>query len=391
MTTIVIVGGGYAGLRAARKLASARTGAHVILVNENPYHYQSTQLHQLAAGTKEAVDIAFPITDALPRGVECVIDRVERIDRAKKRVELANRKPIAYDYLLNALGFESESYGIEGVEANSLPLVNVQTALAVRQHVEEMLGRYHSSQDARDLSIVVCGAGFTSIEYMGELVHQLPKLAKLYRFPVDSVKISCIEAADKILPMFDPKLADWAKSYLVKHGVNFYTSTPITAIQPNRVISKDRVFEAHSIIWTTGVKGSAVIPASGYESKRNRVLVQDDLSVKGNPEEFLIGDVSAVTDPQSGRLYPTTAQISIAQADCAASNVAARLAGRPSQKFAFKGLGTVCSLGPFSGVAQINVMGQWKLKGLKVGAVKKIVNDRSVLELADVKTMLESN
>ncbi|AKV55606.1 NADH dehydrogenase, FAD-containing subunit [Bifidobacterium actinocoloniiforme DSM 22766] len=391
MTTIAVLGGGYAGLRAARKLAHAKVPARIVLVNKHPYHYQSTQLHQLAAGTKEEADICFPMATAVPKKVNVVIDEVERVDREGHQVFLKSHPPIAYDYLLNALGFESESFGIEGVEENSLPLVDVDTALAARRHLEETLARYRTSGDDLDLSILVCGAGFTSIEYLGELVYRLPELAKRYDFPMEKVKIGCIEAADKILPMFDRKLADWATDYLRRHGVVFHTSTPITAIRPGQVVSNDATFSANTIIWATGVKGSSVIPASGYSSKRNRVVVQDDLSVEGNPREFLIGDVSAVLDPSSGRPYPTTAQVSIAQADCAAANVVAELTGRPTGKFSFKSVGTVCSLGPKVGVAQIDFMGHWKLKGWIVGIVKKMVNDRSVLEVADVKTVLGNN
>ncbi|BDR54138.1 NADH dehydrogenase [Bombiscardovia apis] len=390
MKTIVVLGGGYAGLRAARQIASAKTHQRIILINKNTYHYEATQLHQVAAGTLEPSDITFDIKSVAPKGVEVIIDEVQRIDRDQHQVLLSQQEPVSYDYLVNALGFESETFGIEGAQENSLPLVDINTAVAARQHLEQTLARYQTSKDEQDLSIVVCGAGFTSIEYLGELVYRMPKLAKQYKFPLEKVKISCIEAADSILPMFERGLADWATNYLRKKGVEFHTSTPITSIRPGQVVSNDQVFSGHTVIWTTGVRGSEVISASGYPAKRNRVVVQEDLTVEGHPEEFLIGDVSAVPDPQSGRLYPTTAQISIAQANCAAANIAARLAGQPSQKFTFKSVGTVCSLGPFSGVAQIEIMGQMKLKGLAVGVVKQFTNYRTVLELADCKAMLAS-
>ena len=191
--------------------------------------------------------------------------------------------------------------------------------------------------------------------------------------------------------MFSQKLVDWAVGYLKKKGVEFHTSTAITEVRPGAVISNDQEFKANTIIWTTGVRGNHVIADSGYNQKRNRVVVEDDLSLKDHPEEYLIGDISAVPDPESGRLFPTTAQISIAQADTAAANVIARVQGRPTKRFTFKSIGTVCSLGPHVGVAEIDMMGKWKLKGAVVGIVKKIVNDRSVLELANIRTMLEGN
>lgn len=392
MKTIVILGAGYAGLRAAKKLVHAKLDARIVLVNKNPYHYEATQLHQVAAGTKEPEDITFDIRDVEPQKVEVLIDEVTEIDRAAHKVLLKDHEPLAYDYLLNALGFESETFGIKGAEENGWPLVDVDTALAARRRLESMLARYNTSHDENDLHIVVCGAGFTSIEYLGELVWRLPRLVKEYGLPEEKIRIDCIEAAPKILPMFEPKLAQWAVKYLEGHGVNFHVSTPITEVKPDALVSNGTEYKANTVIWATGVRGSEVIAKSGYDQKRNRVIVKDDLSVEGNPNEFLIGDVSAVPNPAAdGRPYPGTGQISIVQADCAAANVVARIKGKPTKKFVYKSLGTVCSLGPHCGIAELDAFGHMKLKGAVVQILKKIVNDRSVLEMTDIKTMLESN
>lgn len=391
MTTIMVLGAGYAGLRVVKRLAHAKTDAHVVLVNQNEYHYESTQLHQLAAGTKEPADVVFDLRKSLPDSVTLIVDKVVGIDQDGHRVSLEHHDPLSYDYLVNALGFESETFGIKGAEEHGWPIVDVDTALAARRKLEQTLARYQTSHDPLDLSIAVCGAGFTSIEYLGELVYRLPQLSKRLGFPMDRVKVDCIEASPKILPMFSKDLVDWAVDYLSKRGVNFHTSTPITEVKQGAVVSNDQEFKAHTIIWTTGVRGSHVIADSGYNQKRNRVVVRDDLSVEQHPEEFLVGDVSAVPDPQSGRPYPTTAQISMAQADTAAANVLARTQGQEPQRFTFRSEGTVCSLGPHAGVAEIDRMGTLKLRGRMVSVLKWIVNERSVLELADVRTMLESN
>ncbi|RBP97430.1 pyridine nucleotide-disulfide oxidoreductase [Bifidobacterium aemilianum] len=391
MKTIAVLGAGYAGLRTVKRLAHSNVNTRIVLVNKNPYHYESTQLHQVAAGTKEPADVSFDIKKSLPAGVEFILDEVVSIDEAKRVVTFKKHESLVYDYLVNALGFESETFGIKGAEENGWPLIDIDTALAAREHLEHTLASYRHSHDENDLHIAVCGAGFTSIEYLGELVYRMPELVKRYGLPADKIKIYCIEAAPKVLPMFDDKMVAWAVDYLKKRGVEFHTSTPITEVKAGSVVSNGLEFKANTIIWTTGVRGSHVIADSGYDQKRNRVVVKDDLSVEGHPEEFLIGDVSAVPDPSTGRFYPTTAQISIAQADTAAANLAALLEGRKTSKFDFKSVGTVCSLGPQAGIADIHMMGHWKLKGAIVGVVKKIVNDRSVLELAKVSNMLESN
>ncbi|WEV72036.1 NAD(P)/FAD-dependent oxidoreductase [Bifidobacterium sp. ESL0790] len=389
MTTIAILGAGYGGLRTAKQLVKANVDAKIILVNKNPYHYQSTELHEVAAGTKEPDEITFDVRKAVDDKVDVVIDEVVKVDQDAKKVELKNGDPISYDYLVNALGFESETFGIKGADENGWPLIDIDTAVAARKHLEDTLKNYKTSHDENDLHIVVCGAGFTSIEYLGELVYRLPDLAKEYDFPLDKVKIDCIEATPKILPMFDPKLAAWGVKYLEDHGVTFHPATPITEVKPNAVMSNDTAFPANTIIWTTGVHGSHVIADSGYDQKRNRVVVEDDLSVKGHPEEFLVGDVSAVPNPDNGRLYPTTAQISIAQADTAADNIVARIQGKEPKKFVYKSLGTLCSLGPKTGIAEVDMGGHWKLKGAKASVAKKAVADRSVTELTDVPGIMK--
>lgn len=391
MATIAVLGGGYAGLRTVKRLVREKVNAHIVLVNKYPYHYESTQLHEVAAGTKKPSDITFDIREAVSDEVDVVIDTVASIDRANKKVLLEKSGPLSYDYLVNALGFETETFGIKGVEENSLSFYDIDSAVAVHEHLEKTLANYATSHDENDLHIVVCGAGFTGIELLGELVHQIPSWTKKYALPEGGIKLYCVEADKKILPMLPEELSKWAVDYLTEHGVEMHSGTAITQVNPGSVMGGDLEFRANTIIWTTGVRGSHVICDSGYDQKRNRVIVKDDLSVEGQPEEFLIGDVSALPDPASGRLYPTTAQIAIAQADAAAVNVAALVAGNPTKPFVFKSVGTVCSLGPHCGVATIDMFGHWKLKGHKVGLVKKLVNDRSVLELAHVKEMLASN
>ncbi|MDF7641285.1 NAD(P)/FAD-dependent oxidoreductase [Bifidobacterium sp. ESL0784] len=390
MAKIVILGAGYGGMRTAKQLAKVNNlDVEIVLVNKNPYHYQSTELHEVAAGTKEPDQITFDVRKAVDPKVKVIIDEVTKVDQDAKKVELKNGEPLTYDYLVNALGFESETFGIKGADENGWPILDINTAVAARKHLEDTLKNYKTSHDENDLRIVVCGAGFTSIEYLGELVYRMSEMAKEFDFPLDKVKIDCIEATPKILPMFDPKLADWGVKFLEDHGVTFHAGTPITEVKPNAVMSNDTAFPANTIIWTTGVHGSHVIADSGYDQKRNRVVVEDDLSVNGHPEEFLVGDVSAVPNPSNGRLYPTTAQISIAEADTAADNIVARINGKETKKFVFKSLGTLCSLGPKTGIAEVDMGGHWKLKGAKASVAKKLVADRSVTELTDVSGIMK--
>ena len=390
MKEIVILGAGYAGLRAARELRGL-PGARITLVNRHAFHYESTELHTVAAGTREPEVISFDIRQSMGPTVEFKQDSVTRIDLEQKKVFLqAGPEPLSYDYLVVALGFESEDFGIDGAREHAMPLVDIDSALAVRQHFEARLAGFKTTRDENDLRLIVCGAGFTSIERCGEFAYRMPSLIELHDLPKDKVQLIALESAPKLLPMFDAHLVDYAVGYLAARGVQIHTSTTIKKVVPGGVMSEDRTFNANTIIWTTGVRGSHVIADSGFVAKRNRVNVEPTLALKDHPEVFFIGDDSAVFDPAGGRPWPTTAQLAIAEATHAAANIKAHIAGRPIADFKFVSKGTVCSLGPSSGIAQLSGRGSMKFEGHGVAFLKKLVENGSLLEEAGFAKMLDN-
>lgn len=388
---IVILGAGYAGLKTAKQLQKKNVNAEIILVNKNEYHYESTQLHEVAAGTVTGSKISFNITDVIDsKKVTFIQDEVTLIKKEEKMVVLAKKGEISYDYLVIALGFESETFGIPGVNEFSKPLVDIKTAEACRNYLDANLANYAKSKNEDDLSIAVCGAGFTSIEYLGEITNRLPKLAEKLNFPLDKVKITCIEAMPTLLPMFSEKLGLYGIDVLKKRGVNFIVGTPIKEIKENTVVYEQegelKELSANTVIWTTGVRGSAVVGESGFDERRGRVVVESDLSVAGYPEVFMIGDVSAVMDGESGRPFPTTAQIALQQGAYLGNALAAKLANQSVDVFTYKPLGTVASIGNNVGLG--NVMGK-EVKGYIGSIMKKNIINKSLVTTGGTKTLLK--
>ncbi|MGV0168362.1 NAD(P)/FAD-dependent oxidoreductase [Furfurilactobacillus sp. WILCCON 0119] len=389
MTEVIVLGAGYAGLRTVHELHNANV--HITLIDRNAYHYEATALHTVAIGTNEPDHITFDIARALPSGVTFKQDTVTKIDVDHKQVSVAGEAaPLNYDYLVVALGFESEDFGIKGAAEYGLKLQDIDSAVAIRKHLETRLAAYNETKDERDLHIIVCGAGFTSIELLGELVHRMPSLIQQYNLPADKIEITCLEAQPKVLPMFDEKLVDYAVKYLADNGAIIHTATAIDEVTAHGVVSGDKTYEANTIIWTTGVRGSQVIADSGFDQKRNRVAVEPTLTLKDHPDVFIIGDNSAVPDPASGRFYPTTGQIAIAQATHVVKNIKGSLEGQSMTNFTYKSMGTVCSLGPTRGIAEIGSTGSIKLKGHKVSLVKKMINDRSIMEETGFANMMRN-
>ncbi|MGF2144936.1 NAD(P)/FAD-dependent oxidoreductase [Vagococcus fluvialis] len=388
---IVILGAGYAGLKTAKQLQKKNVNAEIILVNKNEYHYESTQLHEVAAGTEPGSKISFNIADVIDSNkVTFIQDEVTLIKKEETKVILAKKGEISYDYLVIALGFESETFGIPGVNEFSKPLVDIKTAEAARQYLDTNLANYAKSKNEADLSIAVCGAGFTSIEYLGEITNRIPKLAEKLNFPADKVKITCIEAMPTLLPMFSEKLGTYGIDVLKKRGVNFIVGTPIKEIKENTVVYEQegelKELTANTVIWTTGVRGSAVVGESGFDERRGRVVVESDLSVAGFPEVFMIGDVSAVMDGDSGRPFPTTAQIALQQGAYLGNALAAKLNNQSVEAFTYKPLGTVASIGNNVGLG--NVMGK-EVKGYIGSIMKKNIINKSLVTTGGTKTLLK--
>lgn len=387
MTKILILGAGYAGIRAAKVLGkTASASTEITLVDKNLLHEERTQLHEVAAGTMPADRITFKITDVIPKRVHFLQAEVAKINVEDKTVDFKDHETQAYDYIIVALGFKSEDFGLTGASENALPLEDVTTAEYIYKTFEQNVANFQKSQDHKDLTIIVAGAGFTGIELLGELTHTAAMLQKKYNTP--KIRIVSVEKATRVLPMFDENLAKYATDYLEAQGVEMMTGASITAIEPDAVVyqpdgsTETKRIYGHTIVWTVGVSGSAVINNSGFEQRRNRVMVTNQLNLEAHPEVFIVGDVSAVMDPNTDRPYPTTAQISTREGNLAAKNVAALISGGDLEAFTYKSMGTIASLGRGDGIAQLGP--DKKYKGFMAKVLKRVVADKSLYEDANL-------
>ncbi|NVY96624.1 NAD(P)/FAD-dependent oxidoreductase [Lactobacillus sp. DCY120] len=389
MAHIIILGAGYAGLAAARKLAKlAPQDTQIDLIDRNTKHVESIELYQVAAGTAQPDDISFDIRAVIPDRVNFIQANVTKINSEAKTVDFADHESMNYDYIVLGLGFRSENFGMEGADNYSYKLQDIPSAEKIYQVINSNIRNYKNSQDPNDLSIAVCGAGFTGIELLGELIETTKILKAKYNVP--EIKITSIEMANQILPMFDAGLAQYAVDFLSKNGIKILTGAKIKKIEPNAVVyttdgqEEDQRVYASSIIWTVGVSGSDVIKDSGFNAKRNRIVVTDYLNVEDHPEMYVIGDDSASMDPNSGRPLPTTGQLAIAQANVAAQNIAAALKDAPQKKFSYKSKGTIASLGASHGIAEVTTP-HLKLKGKTAALAKKFSFEQVLFEVGGFK------
>ncbi|WP_028546918.1 NAD(P)/FAD-dependent oxidoreductase [Paenibacillus taiwanensis] len=373
---IVILGAGYGGIMTAQRLQKELNynEADVTLVNKHDYHYFTTHLHMPAAGTDTLENAHVSISKLIDEfKIDFVKSTVKEIRTQEKKVILEDGT-LSYDYLVIGLGGETETFGIPGLAEYAMSIRSINSVRAIREHIEQQFAQYKQDKREDRLNVVVGGAGFTGIEFVGELTDRLPQLCRTHGIDPSLVNIYNIEAAPTALPGFDPELVDYAMKLLTKKGVTFKIATAIKECTPESVIlATGEEIKAATIVWTGGIRGSRLIEQAGFESMRARVKVDEFLRVPGQDNIFIIGDNSLMINPENERPFPPTAQMAMQQGPVAASNIVASIRNQPLKKFTYQNKGTVASLG--KGEA-IGVVGSKKLKGFWAAQLKKVIDIR---------------
>lgn len=388
--TILVLGAGYGGLTTVvnlQKMVNAQE-AEIILVNKNDYHYETTWLHEVGAGTISPDKARYPIANVInSEKVRFVQATVEQIDVTDKKVNTSAGE-FTYDYLVLGLGFESETFGIPGLKEHALSLTNINTARQVREHMEYQFASWTLDEvkDDSKLTIVVGGAGFTGIEFLGELGNRVPELCKEFDIPQEKVRVLCVEAAPMVLPGFDPQLVEYAKGQLMKKGVEFSIGTPIVEATAEGINIKKgedefEFIKAGTVVWAAGVRGNALVETSGIDSNRARIAVREDMRAPGFDDVFVVGDCAFLLNTEANRPYPPTAQIAMQQAVTIAKNIKHLMNGEATESFVYIDRGAVCSLGHDDAIG--DALGR-KLTGKAAAALKKVVDDKALFQVGGV-------
>ncbi|MFC2947388.1 NAD(P)/FAD-dependent oxidoreductase [Virgibacillus sediminis] len=390
---IVVLGAGYAGLTTTKRLTQQLSPeeAEIVLVNKHNYHYETTWLHEVAAGTINPNQARVMISDVVnPKRVRLIYDNVVKVKKDENIVVLENSE-ISYDYLVFALGFESNDFGIKGMDEHAFAIEDIDSSRLISEHIEYQFAKYKTEEnpDENSLHILVGGAGFTGVEFVGELAEKVPELCKKYDIDRSKARIINVEAAPSILPMFDKDLVEYGKKSLEDRGVEFRIGAPISECTSEGFIvgDDDELIKAGTVVWTGGVKGSSVLEASGFELTKGKVNVDADLRMPGEDNLFVLGDCSWVWNKEEDRPYPPTAQLAMQEANVTARNIKALIYNQPLEDFVFKSKGTVASLGTTDGIG--NVLDGRKLQGKAAAAMKKVVDNRSLFLIGGPKLLLK--
>ncbi|ANX13403.1 NADH dehydrogenase [Fictibacillus arsenicus] len=387
---ILILGGGYGGIMSAVRLQKelGSDEAEVTLVNKHNYHYQTTWLHENAAGTLHHDKTRIMIDNIIDMNkVNFVQDTVVEIKKDEKRVILENQE-LTYDYLVIALGSDPETFGIQGLKENAFSIRSINSVRKIREHIDYSFARYNNEGQKDELiTIVVGGAGFTGIEFVGELADRVPELCREYDIPREKVRIVNIEAAPTVLPGFDEELVEYAINNLERRGIEFLVNTPIKECNTDGVVlANGEEIKANTIVWTGGVRGNHLVEEAGFETMRGRVKVDKDLRMPGFDYIFVAGDCALIIDEEANRPYPPTAQIAIQQAYTIGRNIKALMNGGKLEEFKPDIKGTVASLGKGEAIGKV---GNKKLFGATASAMKKVIDNRYLFLLGGVPMVIK--
>jgi NADH dehydrogenase len=366
---IVIVGGGAAGLTAARRLERklGRTGHSLTLVStENVFLYQSL-LSEAAGGTLEPRHVVVPLRSALRR-TEIVVGEVERVDPAARLLHLrgvdGDPFELGYDQLVLTPGSRSRTLPVPGLAEHGIGFKTLGEAILLRNHVLSRL-ESASQRPPRDprrraaLSFVFVGAGYAGVEAIAELedlsrwaVRHIPQLRP------DELRWVLVEAQDAVLPEIASGLGEYAARELRRRGIEIKTGTRLDSIEAGVVrLSDGDTFPAETLVWTAGVKPEPLAALSSLPvDGSRRLLVDASLRVEGHEGViWAAGDAAAVPDLEKGGWCPPSAQYATRQGKRLAANVLATLGGSDAgvEPFRYKALGALCSLGRYKGVAVV--------------------------------------
>lgn len=385
---IVILGAGYGGVLTSLRLQKELNynEADVTLVNKHDYHYITTHLHMPAAGTDHPDNARVNISKLIDEfKIDFVKSTVVQI-RPQDRKVILEDGTLSYDYLVIALGGESETFGIPGLAENAFTIRSINSVRLIREHIEYQFARYKREPHRTDyLTFVIGGAGFTGIEFIGELADRIPDLCKQFDVDPSLVKVINIEAAPSALPGFDPELVEYAMNVLQKKGVTFRIGTAIKECTPDGVIvGEGEEIKAQTVIWTGGVRGNRLIEEAGFETMRGRIKVDELLRAPGHDNIYVLGDNSLMINPE-GRPYPPTAQMAMQQGVNCAHNLVAAIRSQSPKPFVFSNKGTVASLG--KGEA-IGIAFGKKYKGRVAAWLKKLIDLRYLFIIGGIPLVL---
>jgi NADH dehydrogenase len=378
---IVVVGAGYAGLNTALVLAdhldSERDAFDLEIIDRLPYHLVKVRLHEVATRDAHATS---PLSEVL-RGKSATIRQatVTGLDFPGRRI-LTTSGPVSYDYLVLALGSQTNFFGISGLEDAAFSLDSLADAVHLRGHINEQVVYAAESQDPTErerlLRFVIGGAGYTGIELAAELAELLPGLCSRVGLGEKAAEIVVVDGHPRILPVLDEGGSSYATKALEARGIQFRLGVRVTACSLEGVtINPGGLLPTATMIWAGGICADPLLAQAGVEvNRQGRLVVDETWRLPSHPEVYAVGDCAVAIDPSSQQPIPATAQLGLQEGRHAAESLLRVLAGQKATPFDPHSRAEVVSLGHDRAVGWVKVLGerQIALRGMVGEAAKRV-------------------
>jgi len=357
---IVIVGGGFAGLKLARNCA--RKDVQVVLIDRNNYHQFQPLFYQVATAGLEPSSISFPLRKIFHKSddVHFRMARLEEVDLQQQLIH-TNLGYLDYDYLVLATGVSTNYFGLENVKKNAVPMKSVSEAIYLRNRIlenyEKALNETDEEQQQALMNIVIVGGGPTGVELAGALAEM-----KKYILPKDypeldfsKMQIYLFEAGDRLLQGMLEKSGAEAYGSLKKMGVNVYLNQPVEDYDGELVkTSGGENFRSKTLIWTAGVTGRSIKGLPEDVLTRNKRIHVDQYNrIKGYKNAFAIGDIAYMETSEYPQGHPQVAQVAIQQAEHLSKNLVRYNRGQDMKLFFYEDRGAMATIGRNRAVADL--------------------------------------
>ncbi len=356
---VVVIGGGFGGLNTVKALSGACLD--VILIDKSNHHLFQPLLYQVATAALSPAEIAYPLREVFrkQKNTMVVMGDVVSIDKEKKQLILGNGDMLGYDYLVIATGARHSYFGNDHWEPLAPGLKTISDALHIRQHILMSFEKAERLSDpaeiAKYLTFVIIGGGPTGVEMAGAIaeIAKTTLLENFRRIRPESSQIFLVEALPHILPVYSEKLSGSAKADLDLLGVHVLTGKKVTNISTEGVQVEDRFIESKNVIWAAGNQASPLLKTLDVPlDRQGRLIVQQDLSIPGHPEIFVIGD-AAHAQEQMGKPLPGTAPVAIQQGKYVASILKESISSANRAPFHYHDKGSMATIGKGKAIAAI--------------------------------------
>lgn len=349
---IIIAGGGFAGLKLAIKLV--HSGLQIVLIDRNNFHQFQPLFYQVATSGLEPSAISFPLRKIFQKSKNVII-RVAEIIAIRSDIQevITNLGSIGYDYLVLAMGVDTNFFGMQQIAENSIPMKSVSEALSLRnrilQNFEDALVEPDAEKQRQLLNIVVVGGGPTGVEVSGTLAEMkkfiLPKDYPELDF--SKMNIYLVEAGSRILGGMTEKSAEIAEQYLKKLGVNVLTQAQVSDYADRLVTIKNHIqIPAATLVWAAGIIGNRMEGLNpAVYSKGNRIQVNTFNQVAGHENIFAIGDIALMVGGKYPDGHPQMAQPAVQQAKLLAQNLIKFINKKPMMPFRYFDKGSMATIG----------------------------------------------